>query len=144
MDVGTYIENLKGLQIQEIIISVLKEFEVFLATLNKEQMRAGLNADGEIIGTYFSKSYANFKADRATYLAEYPNVDLFLEGYFQNALFAQVESDGVIFDSSDSKSGKLEAKYGKKIFGLSDKAMIALIEQIQPEIIDMIYTKLDA
>lgn len=142
MDVGTYIQNLKGIDLKQLIIDELKTFEVFLAELNRKQMRQGLNSEGSNIGTYFSESYANFKQSRPGRLADKWDVDLFLEGYFQKALFAKVEGDNILFDSTDSKTGKLENKYGKAIFGLSKKSISELIPELMYVIIQDIKVKL--
>lgn len=142
MDVGTYIENLKGIDIKELIISELKTFEVFLADLNRKQMRQGFNSEGTSIGTYFSESYAIFKQERPGRLADKWEVDLFLEGYFSKGIFAKVEGESILFDSTDSKSVKLENKYGKTIFGLSQKSISELIPDLIYVIIQDINTKL--
>lgn len=144
MDFGTYIENLKGIDIQALCIAELKTFEVFLADLNRKQMRKGLNSDNVSIGTYFSESYAVFKQSRPGRLAEKGQVDLFLEGYFSKGIFSKVGTDTILFDSTDQKSGKLENKYGKQIFGLSKESISELLPDLISAIIKEINVKLAA
>jgi hypothetical protein len=145
MDFGTYIENLKGINMQTLCAEALKTFEVFLADLNAEQMRFGLNSDGKEIGYYMSQVYADWKKSRGG-LAPSGVVDLFLTGAFSQGIFAEVKTDTILFDSKDDKSNMLQEKYDRngKIFGLSDKAKSILIEPLLAEIIERINIKLAA
>lgn len=145
MDVGTYTENLKGINIQQLSVEVLKTFEVFLSDLNSQQMRLGLNSQGKPIGYYMSQEYAAWKQRRGS-LAPSGVVDLFLTGAFQGGLFAQVKTDTILFDSKDGKTKMLDEKYSKNgnIFGLSDSAKGELITPLLTEIIDRINLKLAA
>lgn len=145
MDVGTYIENLKGIDIAALCVEVLKTFEVFLADLNAEQMKLGLNSEGKEIGYYMSQEYAAWKQSRGS-LAPSGVVDLFLSGAFQGGLFAKINDDTIIFDSTDSKTKMLDEKYSRNgnIFGLSDRAKGVLIEPLLTEIVYKINVKLAA
>lgn len=145
MDFGTYIENLKRIDIQQICVEALRTFEVFLADLNAEQMRFGLNVDGKEIGYYMSQEYASWKKSRGG-LAPDGVVDLFLTGALNSKIFAEVKEDSILFGSRDEKSDMLEGKYNRngKIYGLSDKAKSIVIEPLLAEIIERINVKLAA
>ena len=145
MDFGTYIKNLKGIDMQALCVEALKTFEVFLADLNAEQMRFGLNVDGKEIGYYMSQEYASWKKSRGG-LAPDGVVDLFLTGALNSKIFAEVKDDSILFGSTDEKSDMLEKKYNRngKIYGLSDKAKSIVIEPLLAEIIERINVKLAA
>lgn len=81
-------------------------------------MISGIRADGtEILPTYKDITIA-IKQDKGQ---PTDRVTLRDTGEFQNKVFAEVTDTHVITGSTDDKSTKLQKKYGKKIFGLSEK-----------------------
>lgn len=96
----------------------MKETKERIADLNAEQMVAGIRSDGsEILPSY---------TDLTIYLKEQKGqitdrVTLRDTGEFQAAITTEITETHVITDSDDPKAEKLQKKYGKKIFGLSEK-----------------------
>jgi hypothetical protein len=86
--------------------------------LNLRQMLHGLNSEGDKIGEYASDVYASAKA-RFNPLPGYGVVDLRLHGAFYNGAQARLNGNTIEILSVDSKDPKLEAKYGKVIWGLT-------------------------
>lgn len=81
-------------------------------------MISGIRADGsEILPTYIDFTIA-IKQDKGQ---PTDRVTLRDTGAFQAAITTEVTQTHVITDSTDEKSAKLQKKYGKKIFGLSEK-----------------------
>jgi hypothetical protein len=88
--------------------------------MNREQLLDGKNADNEDIGEYRSPRYAEFKrAKNSRPRAGVP--DLNLEGDHHKSIYAKRKGDVIDFDATDWKRDKLVGKYGKNIYGLTDK-----------------------
>ena len=103
-----------------------------MVLLNLDQLYHGLNTEGE----HFQE-YAVYKMDEEYTYAEYKhelnhkpgegNPDLKLTGEFYKAMFARLEGDDIIMDSTDEKSEWLQYHYspedneGSTIFGLLPK-----------------------
>jgi hypothetical protein len=81
----------------------------------KEQLFEGEDSDGKDIEPFYAESTIARKKKKGQ---PTDRVTLLDTGKFQEAIFQDVFSDRVITSSSDSKTKKLEEKYGAKIFGL--------------------------
>lgn len=94
-----------------------------LQRINKEQLLAGYDKKGELIGSkkpYQNPDYAFYKANKNP-LPGLGNPDLFDTGAFYEGFETIVQGDSIIQDSTDEKAPELEAKYGEDIFGLGGK-----------------------
>jgi hypothetical protein len=109
--------------------------------LNVEQMEQGLNSDGKQIGLLRSEPYA--RAKKATGgVAPFGIPDLKLTGDFHAGTFAKKQGQSLQFGSTDSKTGELTSKYGKEIFGLTDKNKTTTTDQILAETLDYVTTQI--
>ena len=100
--------------------------------LNHQQLLKGQRADGSSLGTYrpFTIAKRREKGRQTSF------VDLFYEGDFQNKFDLRVSSDTYEIFSTDSKSDKLQDKYGDNIFGLQvENRLRAWNEFIQPLVV---------
>lgn len=85
-----------------------------------DEFKQGELPDGSPIGYYKSWPYSQFK--RTLNPLARGMVDLILYGGFTGQLFVDdVRPSLFRFDSRDDKSGLLETKYGKDIWGLSER-----------------------
>lgn len=85
-----------------------------------DEFKEGELPDGSRIGYYRNQAYRNFK--RGLNPSASGTVDLILTGSFTRQLFVDdVRPSLFRFDSRDDKSGLLETKYGKDIWGLSER-----------------------
>ena len=110
-----------------------------LLDLKRAEFKRGKRADGSIIGTYRSVSYRRRKQSRNPQAGGF--VDLVNTGAFARRLFTQkLSSRKYNFFSTDEKSAKLVAKYGKGIQGLNDDTFL----QRQTEYMPMINRALKA
>ena len=102
-----------------IVLQSVEETKNSAVNYNREQMMDGFASDGEDIGGYASFEYEQMKQE----LNPFANgrVDLKLTGDFHKAMNANVIGNVLLIDSNDSKRNKLVEKYGKKIFGLTEK-----------------------
>ena len=106
--------------------------------LQREQMFAGIQSDGkeiQRIGAKY-KGYATStikikeKKGQPT-----DRITLKDTGSFYADTFADARAEGIISDSADEKSAKLQEDYGSKIFGLADPSKQAYINKVRPEFI---------
>lgn len=102
-------------------------------------MMRGKNADNSVIKpeyTFFTKQ-AKIKKGRDPDV-----VTLYDSGDFHNNMFLDVGSDEFEIDSMDYKSDLLKAKYGERIFGLSDESKEEYISEVFPEFKDEVENSL--
>ena len=102
-----------------IVLQSVEETKQIATSYNREQMIYGDDADGGEIGRYNWEEYGEMKKQMNPFANG--KVDLRLTGDFHNAMSAKVSGNALLIDSSDSKRNKLVEKYGKKIFGLTEK-----------------------
>jgi len=98
--------------------TVISEQVDTLADIQRDQMKHGLNSEGEPIGYYAMAAYAEMK-NRMNPLPGNGVVDLLLTGDFYRGIEAEIGEDEIIFGSSDDKSDMLQDKYGEEIFGMN-------------------------
>lgn len=96
-----------------------------IASLNRKQLRAGLRADDTEIKPY----YRNL-----IYKGKLRPVDLKNTGAFYDSIQVTVLDDGIEIDATDSKTQELQAKYGKKILGLSVDNKRLLLYRLIPNV----------
>lgn len=127
------ISSMKSLNFTEIIKEVVSDSKDDLVDIQKKQMLRGEASDGSKIGKYKNKYYRRKKFNLNP-LAGYGNVDLRLTGEFQRNIKVFFFSDSFFFESSDSKSIKLQEMYGEEIYGLNVKSdKIVAKDIIQPK-----------
>lgn len=102
-----------------LTVQAIEETKENAVNYNRGQMMDGFTSDNKEIGGYASLAYEQLKQE----LNPFANgrVDLNLTGAFQKAMDAKITGNMLLIDSNDSKRNKLVEKYGKKIFGLTEK-----------------------
>ena len=95
-----------------------KEYREDVLELERERLFHGTNADGSEIVPEYKPSTVMIKKKKGQ---PTDRVTLFDKGKFYGAFTMEREGDNVLFTSEDSKTKKLEEKYGERIFGLTDK-----------------------
>lgn len=128
-----YITRLKAIDEQSqttALLSIINKHKAQLIDLNQAQMLQGRNANGEQLGTYRSKSYADFK-NRLNPAPGLGVWDLHLTGALYSEMFVDADSFPVTIDSKDDKADKFR---DASPFGLEPKSKIEYVEEITPEI----------
>lgn len=88
-----------------------------------DEFRAGELPDGSPIGQYRNENYRLFKIQKNPLAGG--NVDLILTGAFTERLFPErLSKNRYKFNSTDSKTADLKAKYGENIMGLNEKTFL--------------------
>lgn len=89
-----------------------------LASYNKSQLYIdGIDSDSNRLREY-SLNTVEYKRQKGQV---FDHTTLFDTGSFYRQWVVQVSNDEISFNSTDSKTPKLENKYGSKIFGLTTK-----------------------
>jgi hypothetical protein len=85
--------------------------------LQQDQMFSGLTESGDSILPAYTKRTVEIKKKKGQ---PYDRVTLKDTGAFYKDMFLDVRESEFVIDSADPKSGALQKKYGKEIFGLTE------------------------
>lgn len=114
--------------------------------LQRAQMFSGILSDGKEIQRIGAK-YKGYspRTIREKEKKGQPTDRITLKdtGDFQFEVFADARAEGIIADSADEKSIKLQQDYGPKIFGLADPSKQSYIGKVRPVFIDQIIQDLN-
>jgi hypothetical protein len=100
-----------------------------IIALNQAQLYTrSIDSDGDALGGYQDAFYEELKKGLNPQLNG--KVDLYLTGDFYSGFYVQVDDTEFIIGSTDEKSQKLENKYGKWIFGLTDESKSEYIRKV--------------
>jgi hypothetical protein len=107
----------------EVALSVIKDNEDYAIELNLEQLNAGKDRTGTLLPPY-SPDYAERKGRK------YP--DLKLTGAFWKGWTLNASKFPVEMTSTDDKTEKLVARYGKNIFNLTEVNTRKFAKYVEP------------
>lgn len=140
-DINKLINNLKAVDVSDIIQAATALTIKDLEKLQKEQMLSGEDSKGKEIGRYKNKKYAAAKH----ILNPLPGLgvmDFKLYGDFQKLIFSTLDSSGVTISSSDKKTARL-LSINKDVFTLNtDHTEKYSKEHMGPEATDLIKRKI--
>lgn len=114
--------------------------------LQREQQFSGILSDGKDIQRLGAKYKGYSPATiRIKQQKGQPTDRITLKdtGDFYFEEFADVRSEGIIADSADEKSTKLQEDYGPKIFGLADPSKQVYIDEVGTELIGQLTNDLN-
>lgn len=112
------LEKIKSLSISELASDSINETSETAADLNAMQMFQGIRSDGKEINPQYSPFTVEQKKKKGQVT---DRVTLRDTGSFYEGLVLKANKDTISFFSTDEKSDKLEKKYGKQIFGLTNE-----------------------
>jgi hypothetical protein len=98
-----------------------------LRKMNIEQLRKGVDSNGEQLGKYKDRKWI---AKRKKRNRQVQFVDLRFTGDFQKAMYVKFDGKEINFGSKDWKQDILVHHWGEEIFGLTDDNMQWLIDRI--------------
>lgn len=104
----------ESLDTDKIVIETMQESSDTLADLNAEQINTGLKADGSEMPEYSFRSVFQYEKPPGP-------IRLRDTGAWQAGLYAKVQGDKVVFESTDGKDQMLTNRYRESIKGLSEK-----------------------
>lgn len=97
--------------------------------LNVAQLEVGENALGNLLDTYTTTSYSEFKQALGS-KAPFGVADLILEGGFTEGFTLVSEGNAFTFTSTDFKRDMLVQDWGEDIFGLQEKSITIISPSI--------------
>ena len=110
--------NAKAIDLADIFSDVIAKNEEHLIQLNQNQLyKDSSDSEGNKLQQYNSLTYALEKSQMNAGVG-FGNPDLYYTGAFYRGWSILITNTEFIFDSSDSKTSDLIAKYGQNIFGL--------------------------
>lgn len=116
-----------------IILEAAMESKETIADLQVEQLEEGKTEKGtNIIPEYQSESYASAKKAIGAKPPKF-TPDLKLTGDFHRGIYAKLEKNYIVTDSTDDKTGMLTEKY-PDIWGLSDQKQAQFNKEVAPNI----------
>ena len=136
MDLLQFQQNLKSIDVWEILIPIIEKNLNQIERLNKEQLQKGLTATGNPTkhhsGSARSDKYVNSKIQRGVYDPSiYPSVNLYNTGDFYRKLTAKMDMMYVVYiESYDAKADMLEEMYGSVIYGLAPESLGMFVDLI--------------
>lgn len=132
-------DKIKGLEFfqdnqDRIILELVKDIEHLVLDLNTAQLsEKGIDNQGdEIVPRYRPLTISIKKAKGQPT----KRVTLKDTGGFHNSFFVVFGPKSFAIGSDDRKALKLERKYGPEIYGLIDKNIQEVIEEIRPELLN--------
>ena len=111
----------KAINIPALKQQAVSNKSALIVDLQRRQLRQGKDADNKTMRSY-PAGYAAFKETLSTYMAPPGVPDLYLTGSFQRGIHMKLSGDDYKLDSTDSKTAKLEGKYGH-IFDLNQTTL---------------------
>lgn len=132
-EVEEVIRELKALQAQidEIVIEALQQNESKIVELIIEQLQSGTSGTGKDITPKYTVRTVEIKKAKAQ---EYRFVTLKDTGDFHQSITVEYEKDEARIIATDSKTGRLIAKYGPEILELTAANLQRLIDYTRPDI----------
>lgn len=116
------ISKFEKLNFNDILDDSVIETSEDLLNHNKMQLLSGQSVQGDTLGRYKWKEYADFKFEHSSqYHAPYGTYNFDLYGDFQDAMYVRPLLTQIEVGSKDSKTKRLEslAGGGGRVFGLS-------------------------
>ena len=126
--------------LDQLVIDLLKPYEPEIIDLNiEEQLQRGIDATGQPITPGYRPLTISIKRQKGQ---PTNRVTLRDEGDFHESFKVRFGPKFFAIYATDEKAEKLERKYGKDIFGLTDQNLQEVIELLRPELEEHIRKKL--
>lgn len=126
-------KRLERFDLLEAITNGMEQYEEDLVDLNKDQMNEqGVDSKGNRIEPDYAPSTVAVKTAEGQ---TFSHVTLRDTGSFQRSMYLFIQGDSFDFDSSDSKTPDLVAKYGDNIFGLTSESKREAFTMLIPSIV---------
>lgn len=125
----------KKIDVQFASESSIQDTGKELASIQQDQLFQGVRSDNSPIEPEYRPRTIGYKQRKGQ---PYDRVTLKDTGDFYSGIVIDVRQDIFVIDSADVKSGMLQQKYGKNIFGLNDQSRIEYIKTLRPVFIQYI------
>lgn len=122
MTVREYYNKLRGVDLNFLKEEAVLQSKEEIINANREQLREGRSATGQMIRPTYSPAYLRRKSRMSSYRAPNGVPDLFLHGNFQGEMDVVVESGEFDIVSWDEKNAFLHTMYDD-LFGLTAESI---------------------
>lgn len=135
--ISEFLRRWRKIDLVDLTADAMEDVEPQLVELNRKQMNEeGITAKGELITPDYARSTVRVKQAENR---EWRFVTLRDTGSFQNKMYLSIIGQNFDFDSSDSKTQEITAKYSDDVFGLTDEnKRKAWGEYIKPLVVEAI------
>ncbi|WP_080057185.1 hypothetical protein [Spirosoma aerolatum] len=123
------LDRIADIDLEQVCEQTVMQHEAQITDFNRKQLDKGLRSDGSDLGQYSSIKYKG----------RLRPVDLDLTGAFRDSFQVDPETGGFIINATDSKTEKLQTKYGEDILGVPDQDEEEVGEWLQ----DALITEID-
>lgn len=123
------------IDIHQMCLDAMVQTSDEFVKLQREQMYDGIKSDDtpmNRLGEFYQGYAPKTKAIKAAKGQKYDNVTLKDTGDFYSGINAIPDSDGLMVESTDSKSAMLQEDYGTEIFGLGKDKRGKWLADLQP------------
>lgn len=145
--INSFLQATEKVDLSLVVEVSLTETAPDYVDLQRSQLFSGIQSDGnkiQRIGAKY-KGYAPMTIREKEKKGQPTDrITLKDKGDFYFEAYADARSEGIIADSADSKSLKLQEDYGTKIFGLADPSKQLYIDKVRPALIDLLTQDLNA
>lgn len=133
--IAAKINGLKSFRdnVGELVIDQAMKYQPEIIDMNTAQLDQGLDGNGNPIEPGYTPFTVSIKRGKGQVTS---HVTLEDEGDFRRAFFVTRGSRYFALGSDDPKTRKLEQKYGKDIFGLTEPHIDDVAELIKPDLIE--------
>lgn len=118
--------------INRVLSELIAANAVFIADLNRQQLAAGIRADGSEITPDYTRATVQIKQEKGQ---PTDKVRLHDTGDFYESIFVKIFDDVFDLDATDAKTDELTAKYGDAILDLTEQNKRVLAEYLKPQFI---------
>lgn len=118
------LNRVEQLNLKKEVPEIVKATSGTLISLNQKQLfNQGVNAEGEVIGTYsfLTEVISKGRKRQGTHYTLYDT------GAFFKGFFIKVDATKITFDSRDYKTPLLEERLGNTIFGLTKESKFTYV-----------------
>lgn len=144
--INSLLQSVEKLDLPFVTENSLIETAPDYIDLQRAQMFEGILSDGkeiERIGAKYKGYSPRTVAIKEKKGQPTDRITLKDTGDFYFEIFAEPRSEGIIADSADGKSVKLQEDYGTKIFGLADPSKQVYIDKVRPELVRQVTDQLN-
>jgi len=141
MGLKEFRQNVNSIKVDKIYLRVIKSLNKEISDMNRAQLVAGKNDDGEDLQPEYSEVTVFIKSGKSGTAGITDRVTLFGKGDLHKSIFSLPDDEGVLLGSHDSKVQELANKYGD-FLGLTPENIDKLTTKTDILIADIIYEKL--
>lgn len=141
MTIQSYYANLSKIDFIDLASEVLLGMDKFIADLNRKQLAEGKRSDGSNITPEYKTITKILKSDLSGLAGVIDHVTLYSKGDLHKSITADIYSEKLVLDATDSKTPELLEKYGEWL-GLTEESLVILRKEFLPRYVKALNKRL--